>query len=163
MLFFQHLHTSLFIYIYFTYLTKKLQKSCNWTCYLQFIWRAIESFFMVRALSKNVGYHGWPMTKNLKLYWLKCHKQSQKKIATRKKMIQTSCLEFISLPINFRFSGTKSQSQQKLAKKITHFPIQFRSINLIHFVNLNSLNIIKNILQQHSQKTLFALYIWCVA
>ena len=95
---------------------------------------------MVRALSKNVGYHGWPMTKNLKLYWLKCHKQSQKKIATRKKIIQTSCLEFISLPINFRFSGTKSQSQQKLAKRITHFPIQFRSINLIHFVNLNSLN-----------------------
>ena len=29
--------------------------------------------------------------------------------------------------LNFRFSSRKSQSQQKLAKKITHFTIQFRS------------------------------------
>ena len=28
---------------------------------------------------------------------------------------------------NFRFSSRKSQSQQKLSKKITHFTIQFRS------------------------------------
>ena len=28
--------------------------------------------------------------------------------------------------INFKFSGRKSQSQQKLAKKTTHFTIQFR-------------------------------------
>ena len=29
--------------------------------------------------------------------------------------------------LNFRFSSRKSQSQQKLAKKITHFTIQFHS------------------------------------
>ena len=32
-----------------------------------------------------------------------------------------------SLSINFRFCGRKSQSQQKLAKRITHFTIQFCS------------------------------------
>ena len=40
-----------------------------------------------------------------------------------------------------RFSGRKSQSQQKLAKKITHFTIQFRSKSVTHFTNLNSLDI----------------------
>ena len=57
----------------------------------------------------------------------------------------------------FRFSSRKSQSQQKLAKKITHFTIQFRSKNLIHFTNLNSLDIENNMLPQHSQKC-FWLY-----
>ena len=47
---------------------------------------------------------------------------------------------------------------KKMAKKITYFVIQFRSKNLIHFMNLNSLDIMKNILQQHSQKT-YLLYI----
>ena len=37
-----------------------------------------------------------------------------------------------------RFSNRKSQSQQKLAKKVTHFIIQFRSKNLTRFTNLNS-------------------------
>ena len=46
----------------------------------------------------------------------------------------------------------KSHSQQKLANKISHFTIKFRSKNLIHFTNLNLLNIVKNILPQHSQK-----------
>ena len=41
----------------------------------------------------------------------------------------------------FRFSSGKSQSQQKLAKKITHFTIQFRSKSVTHFTNLNSLDI----------------------
>ena len=37
-----------------------------------------------------------------------------------------------SLSIDFRFSGRKSQSHHKLAKKITHFTIQFCSkISLI--------------------------------
>ena len=58
---------------------------------------------------------------------------------------------------NFRFSSRKSQSQQKLAKKITHFTIQFRSKNLTHFTNLNSLDIENNMLSQHSQKP-FWLY-----
>ena len=52
----------------------------------------------------------------------------------------------------FRFSSRKSQSQQKLAKKITHFTIQFRSKCLTHFTNLNSLDIENNMLPQHIQK-----------
>ena len=31
----------------------------------------------------------------------------------------------VSLSVNFRFSGRKSQRQQKLAKKTTHFTTQF--------------------------------------
>ena len=50
------------------------------------------------------------------------------------------------------FSSKKSQSQQKLAKKISHFTIQFRSKNLTHFKNLNSLDIENNILSQRSRK-----------
>ena len=69
---------------------------------------------------------------------------------------------------NFRFSSRKSQSQQKLAKKITHFTIQFRSKNLTHFTNLNSFEIENNMLPKHSQKT-FSVYkfsskhvsVWC--
>ena len=58
---------------------------------------------------------------------------------------------------NFKFSSRKSQNQQKLAKKITHFTIQFHSKNLIYFMNLNlSLNEIENnMLPQHSQKPFF--------
>ena len=55
------------------------------------------------------------------------------------------------------FPSTKSQSQRKLAKKITYFIIQFRSKNLTHFTNLNSLDIEKNMLPQHSKKP-FSLY-----
>ena len=36
-------------------------------------------------------------------------------------------VDIISLFFNFRFSSRKSQSQQKLAKKITHFTIAFCS------------------------------------
>ena len=39
--------------------------------------------------------------------------------------------------LNFRFSGRKSQSQQKLAEKVTCFTIQFHSKNLTCFTNLN--------------------------
>ena len=41
---------------------------------------------------------------------------------------------------NFRYSSRKSESQQKLANKIIHFTIQFRSESLTHFMNLNSLD-----------------------
>ena len=60
---------------------------------------------------------------------------------------------------NFIFSSRKSQSQQKLVKKITHFTIQFRLKILVHFMNLNlDLNDIENnTLPQRSQK-LFSLY-----
>ena len=47
---------------------------------------------------------------------------------------------------NSRFSSRKSQTQEKLSKKITHFTIQFRSKNLTLFTNLKSLNIETNML-----------------
>ena len=59
--------------------------------------------------------------------------------------------------LNFRFFSRKSQSQEKLPKKITHFTIQFHSKNLTHFMNLNSLDIENNMLLQHSQKTFLNL------
>ena len=54
---------------------------------------------------------------------------------------------------NFRFSSRKSQRQQKLAKKITHFTKQFSLKNLTHFTNLNSLDIENNMLPQLNQKS----------
>ena len=48
----------------------------------------------------------------------------------------------------------KFQSLQKLAKKITHFTIQFHSKNLTHFMNLNLIDSEKSILSQHNQKPL---------
>ena len=130
-------------------------------------------------------------TKNKK-HWLKHPKAVPKnEIWTKTSMIQNfifrilflkillrACNAFIFVPtfqwtsseffLIFRFSSRKSQSQQKLAKKITHFTIQFRSKNLIHFTNLNSLEIENNMLPQHSQKP-FWLYkfsnkhvpVWC--
>ena len=59
----------------------------------------------------------------------------------------------IPTDIIIRFSDRKSQSQQKLAKKITNFTIQFRSKNITHFTNLDSLNIANNMLPQYSQKS----------
>ena len=44
-------------------------------------------------------------------------------------MFQWTLSEFF---FDFRFSGRKSQSQQKLSTKITYFTIQFRSKNLAH-------------------------------
>ena len=77
-------------------------------------------------------------------------------------------MDIIRFFFNFRFSSRNSQSQQKLAKKITHFTIQFCSKNLTHFTNLNSFDIENNMLSQHSQKPLW-LYkfsakhfsVWC--
>ena len=51
-------------------------------------------------------------------------------------------MEIISLLFSFRFSTRKSESQQKLAKQITHFTLQFCSKNLTHFTNRNSLDTI---------------------
>ena len=50
-------------------------------------------------------------------------------------LLQTSSEFFF----NFRFSTRTPQSLQRLAKKIIHFTIQFRSKNLTQFTNLNSL------------------------
>ena len=57
--------------------------------------------------------------------------------------------------VNFRFSSRNSQSQQKLAKKVTHFIKQFCSKSLTHFTNFNSPHIENNILPQHSPKPLW--------
>ena len=54
------------------------------------------------------------------------------------------------------FSSRKFQNQQQLAKKITHFTIQFRWENLTHFTNLNIEN---NMLPQH-RKNLSAFKIF---
>ena len=51
---------------------------------------------------------------------------------------------------NVRFSNRKTQSLQKLLKKITHSTIQFRSKNFTHFKNLSSLDIENNTLPQHN-------------
>ena len=48
----------------------------------------------------------------------------------------------------------KSQSQQKLMKKITHFTVQFRSKNFTQFTNLNSFNVENNMLPP-TKKNLF--------
>ena len=61
-------------------------------------------------------------------------------------------VDIIGVFFNFRFSSRQSQSQQNLAKKITHFTIQFYSKHLTHFANPNSLYIENNTLPQHGQK-----------
>ena len=57
------------------------------------------------------------------------------------------------LLFNFRFSSRKSQTQQKLAKKISHFTIQFRSKNVTDPTNLDSIGIENNMFSQYSQKS----------
>ena len=52
---------------------------------------------------------------------------------------------------NFRFSSKKSQSQQKLVKKVTLFRIEFCSKNLTNFKNLKSLNIESDILPERAK------------
>ena len=90
--------------------------------------------------SKNVGHRSWPTTNTFKIALAKA--VSKNEICTRK-CLKASYLQFSY----FRFSGRKSQNQQKLAKNILHFTIQFCSKVLAHFTN-----IIKNILPQYSQK-----------
>ena len=57
----------------------------------------------------------------------------------------------------FQIFQQKVSKPTKLAKKITHFTIQFRSKNLTHITNLNSPDIENNVLPQHSQRP-FSLY-----
>ena len=77
----------------------------------------------------------------LRLYWLKHPKIVPEKNLDQE--INDSKPYIWSLSVKFRFSGRKSQSQQKLARKITHFTIQFRSKFITHFTKLSSLSIIK--------------------
>ena len=71
--------------------------------------------------------------KILKLLWLKSTKTVPEKRNLDQK-INESKLHIRCLSINFRFSSTKSQSQQRLAKRITHFTMEFRLKNFLHFV-----------------------------
>ena len=76
---------------------------------------------------------GW-RRKVLKLHSLKCPKTVPKKWNLDQK-VNDSKRYIWSLSLIFRFSNRKSQRQQTLAKKITHFTIQFRSKNLTHFTH----------------------------
>ena len=108
------------------------------------------SFFMVRG---RVGWvKCWPL-------WLKNFKTILKKVPKIKFGAANKLLKpHIWSLTSFRFSGRKSQSQQKLAKKITHFTVQVSLKKPFHFTNLNSLNIIKNTLPQHCWKHVSG---WC--
>ena len=54
----------------------------------------------------------------------------------------------------------RSPNQKILAKKITHFIIQFPSKNLTHFANLNPLDFEINMLRQHSQRLFRLCKFW---
>ena len=87
-----------------------------------------------------------------KLHWLNTLKQSPKNWNLDQK-INFSKPHIWSLPFHFRFSSRmSSQSQQNLAKNITHFTIPFCSKILTYFTNLNCFNIVKKIFPQHSKK-----------
>ena len=77
----------------------------------------------------------------LKLDRLKCPKIVTKKPNLNQKVNDSKSHIWI-LSFNSRFSSRKSQSQQKLAIKITHFTTQYCSKKVTHFTNLNSLNTI---------------------
>ena len=116
------------------------------------LFRAVGSFFCDWGLSKNVGHNGWPTKKNFKITLTKHPKTVTKKLkfGPGNKFFKTSYLEFT---FSFRFSSRmSSQSQQNLAKNITHFTIPFCSKNLTYFTNLNCFNIVKKIFPQHSKK-----------
>ena len=66
-------------------------------------------------------------------------------------MYQRTSSEFL---LNFRFSRRKSQSQQKLAKKIAHFTIQSCLKNIFHFTNLETHLILKIICSRNTAKNL---------
>ena len=55
---------------------------------------------------------------------------------------------------NFRFSSRNSQSQQKLAKNITHFTIKFRTKNVTHFTNHSTHLTLKIICAYNTAKNL---------
>ena len=70
---------------------------------------------------------------------------------------------------NSRFFKRKSRSQQKLAKKMTHLPIQFHVKNLICCRNLKSLNIVNKYTpptrpKTHSLYKFFSKHVsgWCL-
>ena len=120
-----------------------------------------EAFSWWRAYVKMSATIVGRRRKILKLHWIKRPKTvpQKSKFGPENKLFKISYQEFI----NFRFSVRKSQSQQKLAKKVTHFTIQFQSKNLIYFTKLNivkkifSRNTTKNLSLQFFQQTCFWL------
>ena len=76
--------------------------------------------------------------KTVKLHWLKRPKTviKKKKFVSDKKIIQNLIFGVYLLVLDFR-------SQQKVAKKITHFTIQFHSKSLTHFTNVSSESTLK--------------------
>ena len=134
----------------------------------------------------------WPTTKNKKKHWLKRPKAVPKKtnldqnindskshivIVFSKILFRHTQFFYIRLHVpghhqsiffDFGFSSRKTQSQQKLAKKTTHFTIQFCSKKPTHLTNLNSFDIENNMLPKHSQKpcSLYKfsskhVFVWC--
>ena len=79
----------------------------------------------------------------LKAHWVKRSKIVPKRPRNVNQKINHSKHHIWSLSFTFRFSARKSQSQQNLSKKITHFKIKFFPKNLTRFTNLNSLNSVK--------------------
>ena len=61
--------------------------------------------------------------KTFKLHWLKRNKTVPKKQSLNQKKNYSKPHTW-SLSYDFRFSSRKTQSQQKLAKMITHFTVQ---------------------------------------
>ena len=127
-------------------------------------------------LSKNVGHHGWLVTKknkkNKKKNWLKCPKAVPKnEIWTKIYMVQNLILRILFLKILLQasntfifihkfqwtssefflllFSSRKSQSQQKLAKKghSFHSTISLKRPHSFYKPQLTW----NNMLPQHSQ------------
>ena len=128
---------------------------------------------VLESVRKIVSHHGWPTAKITKKHWIKRPK-AVPKIRNLDQNIndsKSSILNFLFWKYYFghtrflylsrrssghhqrfflisRFSSRKSQSQQNPAKKITHFIIQFRSKDLTHFSNINSLDSENNMLSE---------------
>ena len=87
----------------------------------------------------------------LKLHWLK-HLKTVLKNRILDQKTDDPKPHIWSLSSIVIFTSRKPQSQQKIAKNITHFTIQFCSKDLTRFANLNSLDAENNTIPQHSQK-----------
>ena len=99
----------------------------------------IESFFFdEERVSKNAATMDGRRQKTVKLHWLKRPKTVIKKkgLYQKKKIIQNLIFGVYLSVLDFR-------SQQKVAKEITHFTIQFHSKSLTHFTNINSESTLK--------------------
>ena len=97
----------------------------------------------------NAGHHDWPTTKNFKTTLAKTTLSSPQKRNLYPK-ISDSKPHIWSLFFISDFLA-ETQSQQNAALKITtDFAIQFRSKNLTHLTNFDSLIIVRSVLLQHS-------------